>query len=446
MNVIIAGAGEVGGHAAEVLTEGGHNVTVIDTSPERLRQLNDRLDVRGMVGNCAHYDVLCEAGAANCGLMLAATAIDELNMLSAALAKAAGAAKTIVRAHHTANFKLQGTPQAARLGIDQIFCPEHMTSLAIARTLRNPGAIAIEEFGKGQVAIQRVKVQAGMSAVGHKLADLELPPSVRIATIEREGGAFIADANSAISQGDVVTLFGHTKRFESAKRLFNKGKVKHQNIVIMGDTSTAVWLCRALKSRIFSVRLFVSQHKRAEETSAKLDRVTVLEADPTDPVIFAEEKIDAADVFIAATADDERNILACAQAKTKGVKTSIAVVQRSTYMHLMPHVGIDHAFSPRSVAVRAMLKLIEDDPIRSLATFAEEIAEVYEIRPTTGATALGVALRKIRLPPYTMVASIHRGDDVRVPGADDTILANDTVLVIGPRGIDSDLRKLFVAK
>jgi trk system potassium uptake protein TrkA len=190
----------------------------------------------------------------------------------------------------------------------------------------------------------------------------------------------------------------------------------------------------------------VSQHKRAEETSAKLERVTVLEADPTDPVVFAEEKIDAADVFIAVTADDERNILACAQAKTKGVKASIAVVQRSTYVHLMPHVGIDHAFSPRSVAVQAMLKLIEDDPIRSLATFAEGIAEVYEIHAKTGASALGVELRKIRLPRHTMVASIYRGDDVRVPGADDTILADDTVLVIGPRGIDPDLRKLFVAK
>ncbi len=44
MNVIIAGAGEVGGHAAEVLSGAGHNVTVIDLSLERLRHLDDTLD------------------------------------------------------------------------------------------------------------------------------------------------------------------------------------------------------------------------------------------------------------------------------------------------------------------------------------------------------------------------------------------------------------------
>ena len=446
MNVIIAGAGEVGGHAAEVLTEAGHNVTVVDSSAERLRQLGETLDVRALNGNCAHFETLCEAGARNCDLMLAATSSDELNMLSAALAKAAGARKTIVRVHHTANYILRGTAQAAHLGIDEMICPEHMTSLAIARTLRNPGAIAIEEFGKGQVVIERVKVDKGASSVGRKLYEVDLPVSVRVATIQRDGGAFIANAASIVAADDVVTLFGHTKRFEAAKKLFHKGKAKHLNIVIMGDTSTAVWLCRALKSRIFSVRLFVGNHKRAEDISAKLDRVTVLDGDPTDASTFAEEKIEAVDAFIAVTADDERNILACAQAKTKGVKSCIVVVQRSTYMHLLPHVGIDHAFSPRTVAVRATLKLIEDDPIRSLATLAEGIAEVYEVRPTARAKVLGVELKDIKLPAHTMVASIQRGDDVRVPGAADTIQDGDTVLVIGPRGIQGDLHKLFVVK
>ncbi len=51
MNVIIAGAGAVGGHAAEVLSADGHNVTVIDLSAERLRALNDTLDLRTLVGH-----------------------------------------------------------------------------------------------------------------------------------------------------------------------------------------------------------------------------------------------------------------------------------------------------------------------------------------------------------------------------------------------------------
>ena len=63
MNVIIAGAGEVGGHAAEVLSAEGHNVTMIDLSASRLSELNETLDVRTLVGHCTHFDVLHEAGA-----------------------------------------------------------------------------------------------------------------------------------------------------------------------------------------------------------------------------------------------------------------------------------------------------------------------------------------------------------------------------------------------
>ncbi len=94
MNVIIAGAGEVGGHAAEVLSRAGHNVTVIDLSTDRLRNLDDTLDVRTLAGHCAHVDVLRAAGAEKCDMMLAATQVDEINLLAASFAKAVGARKT----------------------------------------------------------------------------------------------------------------------------------------------------------------------------------------------------------------------------------------------------------------------------------------------------------------------------------------------------------------
>lgn len=446
MNVIIAGAGEVGGHAAEVLSQGGHNVTVIDVSADLLHTLSETLDLRTYQGHCAHLEVLQEAGAEECDLLIAATRVDEINMLCASLAKAMGTKKTLVRAHHTANFALRGTVLAARLGIDELLCPEQLTALAVARLLRNPGAIAIEEFGRRQVVMERVPVGAGAAAAGKKLSELELPGSVRVATIEHNGGAVIANAESVVSLGDTVTLFGEAKRLETARKIFQKDKAKHLHIAILGDTPTAVWLCRALKSRIFSVRLYTLDHQRAEELSGKLEHVTVLHADPTDAETFAEERISDVDAFIAATADDERNILACAQAKSLGVSMAIAVLARSTYFHLLPHVGIDHAFSPRSVAVRAIMNLIEDDPVHSLAVFAEEVAEVYEVRPTSKAKVLGKELRNIKLPEQTMIAAIRRGDDVSVPGATDTIDSGDILLVIGPRDIAGQLRKLFVAK
>lgn len=446
MNVIIAGAGEVGGHAAEVLSADGHNVTVIDLSASRLRALDDSLDVRTLVGHCSHFAVLREAGVDRCDLMVAATQIDEINLLTASVAKAAGAKKTIVRVHHTANFSLRGTPYAAQLGIDELICPEHRTALAIARTIRNPGSIALEEFARGQLAMQRLLVAPGAPALNKQLSELALPANSRIATVERGDTASLAVANTTLAEGDFVTLIGETKSFESARKLFSKDKEKRIHIAIMGDTSTAVWLCRALKSRIFSVRLFVNERERAEELSEKLAHVTILQADPTDATTSADEHIGKADVFVAATGEDERNILACAQAKALGVKTAIVVVQRAKYMHLLSHVGIDHAFSPRGDAVKAILHVIDTAPVRSLATFAEGIAAVYEIHPSKRAKVIGHELKNVKLPTHAMIAAIQHGEDVFIPGAEDRIAEGDALLVIGPCGITSDLRKLFVTK
>ncbi|UCE58362.1 MAG: Trk system potassium transporter TrkA [Phycisphaerales bacterium] len=446
MNVIIAGAGEFGGHAAEVLSADGHKVTVIDVSTERLGLLNDKVDVRTLAGNCAHFQVVAEAGVEHCDLLIAATETDEINLFVACVAKASGAKKTIVRVHHTANFELRGRPLAEKLGIDELICPEHLVALAITRTLRNPGSIALEEFGRGKLLMQRFPVIRGATAVGKKLHEIRLPASARLATVEGKSGVAIANAETEIDAGDLVTLIGERKTFESARKVFHKGKEKRLLVAVMGETSTAAWLCRSLKSRMFSVRLFVQQHQRAVELSEKLPHVTVLEADPTDATTFADEHIEKTNAFIAVTEDDEYNILACAQAKKLGVATAFAIVTKEKYLHLFPSVGIDHAFIPRTVAVSAIQHMLAVGRIRSLATFANGIAEVYEIRPSKRAKILGNELRNVQLPAETMIAAIRRGNEVYVPGAEDRFTEDDTILAIGPCGIADDLLKLFVSK
>lgn len=446
MNVIICGAGEVGGHAAEVLSVGGHNVTIVDLDAERLRSLNDTVDLRTLVGHCAHLDILLEAGVERCDLLIAATAVDEVNLLTASIAKASGTKKTIVRVHHTANFSLRGTPLATQLGIDELICPEYLTSLAIARTVRNPGSIALEEFARGRLLMQRIQVQEGVPAIGKVLAELALPGGTRIATIERGDEAFIANAASVINAGDHVTLIGESTDFDAIRKLFTKDKEKRIHIAIMGDSSMAVWLCRALKRRVFSVRLFVQNHERAVELADKLDHITVLEADPTDPTTSVDEHLEKVDAFVAATDDDERNILACAQAKRLGVALAITVVARPKYLHLFEHVGIDHAFCPRGDAVKAVRHLMDTGPIRSLATFARDIAEVYELHPSKKAKVIGHELRNIKMPAQSMIAAILRGEDAHMPRAEDQVLSGDGILVIGPRNIGGELRKLFISK
>lgn len=447
MNILICGAGEVGQYAAEVFSSRDNNITIIDLDEHKLEQLNDRLDVRSMEGNGAQADVLLEAGCANADLFIAATNIDELNLLAASVAKAVGAQETVARVHHSAYFDRRGLDYGKLLGIDHLVCPELTTARAIAATLRSPAALAIEQFAQGGVEMQRLRVSDDAKAVDRTLRDIHMPSSARVAALHHAGSTQLPNANTSIQAGDVVTLIGDTDGFEKVSKLFDTSTDRRRRVMVMGGSSQAVWVCRALRHRLFGVRLFEPNKERAIELSEKLDWVTVLQADVINTDVLKDERVDLADAFVAVTEDDEENILAAARAKSMGCDMAIAVLQRSTYLHLLSHVGIDKAFSPRITAVTEIQRLLDRGPVKPLAAVAEGVIDAYELTiPKRAGEAQSKALKDWKLPPHIIVAAIQRDGDPFVPGAEDHITPGDTLIIIAPTQKKRELSKLFLGK
>ncbi len=448
MNIIIIGAGEVGRHAAEVLAAAGHNIVMIDRSADTLEALEDTLDVRTLWGMACDARVLREAGVSGCDLLVAATDSDENNLLCARIAKSLGARKVIARAHHSTYHPASGTDYSQMLDIDALVFPEFLTAMEIARVVRNPGAMAIERFARGKIEMQQFAVAGNAEALGQPLADLrtKLPRGTLLGTVERGGQAFIPNAGTVLQGGDIITLLGEAETFDKARRLFQSGRLPRRSMVIVGSTPMAVWLCREFKSRNFSIRLFVSDRLRAEELSEKLEHVTVIQGDPTDTMTFHEEGVGEADVFIALSDDDEHNILAAVQAKSMGVERSLTVIQQSTYLNLLEQIGLDRAFSPRIIAAREILRMADDSPLQLVATLAEGVADVYEITPSKTSRAVGQPLKALQFPEGVMVAALQRGDQVKVPTANDRMEPGDAVVVIARHGTEKLLREFFLGR
>jgi len=205
-------------------------------------------------------------------------------------------------------------------------------------------------------------------------------------------------------------------------------------------------LCQQLQGRRFSIRLFERNRKRAEELAEQLDWVTVIQADPTDRTVFAEENLTQADVFITMQESDEANIIAAVLAKTRGVEEVITVVQQSKYLDIIYDIGVDRAYSTRHVAAEEIEALLDVSPVRKLGSLAEGDADVMRLRVTDKSTIAGQPLREVSLSPDWVVAAIQRETNTFVPGADDVIEPGDTVLVVGKHGKDDILHKLFAAK
>jgi len=445
MNILICGAGEVGRHSAEVLAKSGHSITIIDQSPTRLAEIDEMMDVRSMLGDCAQAEVLLQAGADKADLLIAATNIDEVNLLSASVAKGIGCATTIARVHHSGFYEDRGLNYAKHLGIDHLVCPEYTTAQAIVAALRSPGALAVENFAHGLIEMQRIEVGATSKAVGVALRDLKAPGTSLIACIERPDRSFVPKAETVIKAGDVLTLIGETKGIAQTSKYYNPEHSGRRRIMVMGGSTQSVWLCRELKRVGASIRLFVGDEQRAIELAEKLDWVTVINSDVINSDALKEERVDQSDAFVAATDDEETNILGAALAKTRGAKTAVCVMQRPTYLHLLEYIGIDRAFSPRATAVNEITRLLDDRDVRHLASLSRGVADLYEMHlgPTLAPGVEGKTLTQIDFPPHCLVAAISRGERVYIPGAMDKFEPSDVVVILGPAEVEKQLNKLF---
>jgi len=150
---------------------------------------------------------------------------------------------------------------------------------------------------------------------------------------------------------------------------------------------------------------------------------------------------------VAATADDEHNVLAAARAKSMGAESAIAVLQRPTYLHLLTYIGIDRPFSPRSTAVEEIQRLMTDSALHVMATLAAGVADVFEVRvPAKASRVIGVPLKQLKLPGQCIVAAMQRAETVKVPGANDAFEAGDTLVLIAPSAATHHLETLFGIK
>ncbi len=86
MKIIILGAGQVGGTLAENLVGENNDITIVDHAPERLRELQDKYDLRVVQGFASHPSTLQEAGAQDADMLVAVTNSDETNMIACQIA------------------------------------------------------------------------------------------------------------------------------------------------------------------------------------------------------------------------------------------------------------------------------------------------------------------------------------------------------------------------
>ena len=430
MNIVILGAGTVGSSIAQQLCSSNHSVTVVDRNPERVHSINEKYDVRAITGSASQSSVLFQAGMVAADLCLAVTGIDEVNIVAASMARKMGARRSVARGYGPVFRDLSTFDYQQHFGIDRMLSLEHLTAMELARCIRNPGSVVGELFARGGLEVQELIIGQPGKVTEGMIREIELPPNVRLGTIQRANRMWIASAEDTLEVGDRVTVFSRPEDTSAIGSLFKIEKTPPKRVVIAGGGETGLHLARMLEREAFKVMLIENDKTRCQVLAGLLENTAVVNDDATIREVLEEERVESADFFVASTGDDESNMMLSVGAKDVGAKKVLAVIGRPDYGRIINRIGIDVAVSEREAMSKQINAFLNEGNLLSRAKLPGGLISVLEVEVAEGSAVTGGSLAEIGLPDRCLVAAIIRQDAVHVPGAGDRIDAGDVAILI----------------
>ena len=435
MKIIVLGAGQVGSTVAENLASEANDITIVDEDSARLRVLQDHLDVRAVVGNASHPEILARAGAEDADLILAVTSSDETNMVACQVAYTLFHTPTKIARVRAAEY-LDHPALFGRdaLPVDVHISPEQLVTDYIQRLIETPGALQVLDFANGKVRLVAVKAYHGGPLVGHALR--ELPSHVpaidtRVAAVFRRGGAIVPEGDTVIEVDDEVFFVAAAQHIGAVMGELRRRDKAVSRIMLAGGGNIGLRLAQTLE-RGYQVKLVEYDLARARRLSERLDHAIVLHGDAADEELLREENIDNTDVFCAVTNDDQINILSAMLAKRMGARKVMALINRGAYVDLVQNGLVDVAISPQQATISGLLAHVRRGDVAAVHSLRRGAAEAIEAvahgdRRTS--RVVGRSIGEIRMPPGTTIDAIVRGEQVVIAHHDTVIEAGDHVIL-----------------
>lgn len=416
MKIIILGAGRVGESVAETLASEQNDITVVDTDPQKLSAMQDRLDLRGVVGNAVHPSVLRNAGAEDADMLIAVTTLDETNLVACKLAAQLFNIPTRIARVRSAEFQevadITGT---GGFEAQTIICPEQTVVDTIEKLVEFPEALQVLEFAHGSACLVAVRAYAGGPLVQQPIGEMrkQLPNvDARVVAVYRNDRAIVCEASTIIQAGDEVFCLAASHNIREVMTELRRMDKPVKRIMIAGGGNIGLRLAKKLDGA-YNLKLIEHDKRRCEVLAGELSSKTlVLHADATDETLLADENVAECELFLALTSDDEDNIMACLLAKRLGARRTIAIINRKSYAELMQGSGIDIAIAPSQATIGELLKHVRRGDIvavHSLRHGAAEAIEAVVHGDSANSQVIGKRIDQIELPKGATIGAIVRG-------------------------------------
>lgn len=445
MNIIIAGDGEVGFHLAKALMRGNHNITIVDPHEELLKKLESEADLKTITGDSTSTSVLERADVKAADIVISVVHDEHINLLTCLLAKKLGAQKVVARVNTMENVRPETLRMYQELGIDFMYSPEDIAAQEITSLLQQNASLETYDFTGGQLKLFMMKLESKATILGKtvgEICDQYQHIDFQIAAIHRRQRTFIPKREDCFEIGDKVYVVTKPNAIKEIIRLNGKEQVSIRNVMIVGGGRVGKSTAKRLE-RYMNIKILEKSKERCMELTNFMTRALVVNADARNLDFLEDEGIKDMDAFIAVTENTETNILTCLQAKTYGVKKTIALVENIDYIDISQSIGIDSVINKKLIAASYMVKRTLSAKVSTMKCLSGIDANIVEFQVLPGAAVTRRPIGQLNMPDEAIICGVTRDGEAYIATEDFQIETDDHVVVLSlPLGIPA-VERLF---
>ena len=451
MKIIIAGAGEVGSHLAKMLSNESNEITVIDSEKERLDLLAENTDIIKVEGNPSSIEILKEAGADHADLFIAVSPSEsqDVNIVSAMLAKKMGSKKATARVNNEEYLSYENKYLFTEMGIDLLFYPEKIAAAEIVGLLKRSASTESIDFARGKLQMAVFKLEEDSPIIDKKLSDFANVASsdalpFRVVAISRGNETIIPRVDTKFKYHDLVFIISKREGMETLMQYIGKSNVEVNKLMILGGGPIGEMVAKQVCKQVDSIKIIERKKERCFELNERLGgNVIVVNGDGRNSDMLMEESIREYDAFVAVTSSTETNILACVAAKRLGVSRTIAEVENIEYIKLAENMGVDAVINKKLITAGRIFKFTLSDKVHFVKYMSGTNAEILEFVVAPGSWITKGKLKDLGFPQNAIIGGIIRGNESFIAVGDSEIEAYDRVAVFALPEAVKDVDKFF---
>ena len=432
-------------HLAEALVRSNHNITIVDPHEELLKMMESHTDLMTITGDSTSTDVLQRANVKRADLVISVLHDEHINLLTGIIAKKLGAKKVIARVNTMENLSPEVWRMYQDLGIDGLLSPEDIAAQEIISLLKKNASSETYDFAGGNLQLFMVKLEPEAEILG-KTVDEVINQyehiEFRVAAIHRRQTTFIPQGDEVFQVSDMVYVVTKPHAIKEIIKLSGKKQINVHNVMIVGGGRVGRITAKRLEHDL-NIKILEIDKERCMELTNHLSESLVVNADARNLDLLEDEGIKDMDAFIAVTDNTETNILTCLQAKSFGVKKTIALVENIDYIDISQNIGIDSIINKKLIAASYMVKYTLGAKVSTLKSLSGIDADIVEFQVRAGSAVTRKTIGQLAMPLDAIICGITRDGESFIATDDFQIEADDQVVVLAlPSGIPA-VERLF---